>query len=152
MAQEATLRASDLQFQVHANDWKDALTKAAAPLIKRGAIDDVYIDGMIESVEKLGPYIVIAPGLALGHTRPSEAVHEACLAIATLDEPVKFGSKENDPVDIVVILAAVDDQAHIALLQKMVIFLNEPDSFKTLRSARTPEDAAQIAAQINDRK
>ena len=102
-----------------------------------------------EAVEKLGPYIVIAPGLALGHARPNESVHAPCIAIATLDEPVEFGSKDNDPVDIVVVLAAVDDNAHIALLQKMVLFLNEEGAFEKLRAARTRQEAQDIADAIN---
>lgn len=152
MTTETRMRPEDLQFQIHSDTWQDALAKAATPLITRGAIDMAYVDSMIEAVKTLGPYIAIAPGLALGHARPSEAVHEACLAIATLDEPVEFGSKENDPIDIVVILAAVDDQAHLSLLQKMVMFLNEFESFDLLRQARTPEDATRIATLINDRK
>jgi len=143
------MRGEDIQLQAHAKDWKDALALAARPLIERGDIDEGYITSMIEAVEKLGPYIVIAPGLALGHARPNESVHAPCIAIATLDEPVEFGSKDNDPVDIVVVLAAVDDNAHIALLQKMVLFLNEEGAFKKLRTARTRQEAQDIADAIN---
>lgn len=143
-----TISVNDLQFQIHADNWRDALSKAAQPLIDEGKIESSYIDAMIKGVEDLGPYIVIAPGLALGHARPSGDVHEPCIAIATLDEPVEFGSKENDPVDIVVILAAVDDQAHVGLLQKIVMFMNQADAFTTLRSARTHEDAEHIVSLI----
>ncbi|AEB07617.1 putative PTS IIA-like nitrogen-regulatory protein PtsN [Coriobacterium glomerans PW2] len=138
-----------LQLKIHASSWQDALAKAADPLIQDGGIDTAYIDDMVEAIKKLGPYIVLAPGLALGHARPSAAVHRPCVAIATLDEPVAFGSEHNDPVDIVVIFAAVDDDAHIELLRRLVIFFNAPDSLNSLRAACTTKDALDIVCAIN---
>jgi PTS system ascorbate-specific IIA component len=146
--QKALLTPESLQFQVHADTWEDALRVAAKPLLDAGDIEEGYVQGMIDSVKTNGPYIVIAPGLALGHARPSGDVHRACVAIATLDEPIEFGSKVNDPVDIVVVLAAVDDKAHLELLQKIVTFLNVEGSFDRLRAGRTAEDAQDIVNDI----
>lgn len=150
MSEQKALLTSDLiNFQVHADTWEDALRVAAKPLLEAGFIEEGYVQDMIDTVDEQGPYIVIAPGLALGHARPTGDVHRACVAIATLDEPVNFGSAVNDPVDIVVILAAVDDKAHIELLQKIVMFLNTEGSFDRLRAGRTAEDAKDIANDIN---
>ena len=143
------IHPEDLQFRVEAKDWEDALKVAAAPLVKRDAITAVYIDEMIAAIHELGPYIVLAPGLALGHSRPSDAVHQTAISIATLAQPIEFGSKHNDPVDIVVILAAKDDESHIGLLQKIVIFFNSETNFDLLRSARTEEDALNVSKVIN---
>ena len=121
------IHPEDLQFHVEAKDWEDALKVAAVPLVKRDAITPVYIEEMITAIHELGPYIVLAPGLALGHSRPSDAV----------------------PVDIVVILAAKDDESHIELLQKIVIFFNNEANFDLLRSARTEEDALNVSKVIN---
>ena len=66
---------------------------------------------MIETVEKMGPYIVIAPGLALAHSRPSEAVLKTGLSWVRLSTPVKFGNKANDPVSLVIGLAGHDENA-----------------------------------------
>ena len=149
--EDATLSLSpdDIQLKIHATDWQDALKKASEPLLADGSIEPGYVLGMIDAVKRLGPYIVIAPGLALGHARPSGDVHRPCVAVATLDEPVEFGSEANDPVDIVIILAAVDDHAHLALLKKMVLFLNQANSFDNLRSATTSDDAQLLATSIN---
>ena len=149
MGEAAFLGPENLQFQVHATDWENALKLAAKPLVGGGCIDESYVQAMIDSVHELGPYIVIAPGLALGHARPSAAVHRPCLAIATLDAPVEFESKQNDPVDIVVVLASTSNDAHLALLQKVVKFLGSKESFDALRKARTPEDAQAIVDFVN---
>ncbi|WP_102279184.1 PTS sugar transporter subunit IIA [[Lactobacillus] timonensis] len=142
---------SDIQMNVHANNWQEALTVAAQPLLDADKITTDYITNMIESVKKLGPYIVIAPGLALGHARPSAAVKQSSIAIATLDQPVKFGNKDNDPVDLVIILASINDHDHLGLMKKIVTFLNNKKNLQWLRSA-SQNEAEQIADAINKGK
>ncbi|MGX6428594.1 PTS sugar transporter subunit IIA [Levilactobacillus yonginensis] len=149
MATNPSLSIDQVQLKVHADDWEDAIRVAAQPLVDSDNITDGYVNAMIQSVKKLGPYIVIAPGLALGHARPSAAVHRTGFAIATLRDPVKFGNKDNDPVDLVVILASVSDTDHLALLQKIVAFLNEPSNLRVLRNATTSVEAQKIVNQIN---
>ena len=101
---------------VHARTWQDAIRLAAAPLVERGSIEGSYVERMIESVNELGPYIVLMPGFALAHAAPGEDVHVSDLSVALLDEGVSFGS-DNDPVRVVMCLACVDRESHIARLQ-----------------------------------
>ncbi|AVI94620.1 Phosphoenolpyruvate-dependent sugar phosphotransferase system, EIIA 2 [Oenococcus oeni] len=143
------ISADEIQLKIHANNWKEAIRLAADPLLKNGNITENYIQNMIDSVNKLGPYIVIAPGLALGHARPSSAVKKTGFAIASLDEPIKFGSKDNDPVDLVVILASTSDTDHISLLQKIVMYLNDQKNLDFLRKITTDDAAKEVAEQIN---
>ena len=147
----SNLDPADIQLQVHANNWEDALKVAAQPLVNDCKITDDYVNSMIESVHKLGHYIVIAPGLALGHARPSEAVKQSSIAITSLDTPVKFGNKDNDPVDLVIILASINNTDHLDLMKKIVSFLNDAANLKWLRSASSDE-VNQIAKVINDWK
>ena len=123
---------SDIQINVHADSWQSALRLAAKPLLDNGSITATYVENMIQAVIKYGPYIVIAPGLALGHAEPDENVLKTGYAIATLDTPVKFGSKTNDPVDVVVVLASINSKDHL----------------KALRQMQSSEDAARIVQAI----
>ena len=79
-----------------------------------GFTTDAYTDQMIETVEKMGPYIVIAPGLALAHppARPRPC-SKTGLSWVRLSTPVKFGNKANDPVSLVIGLAGHDENEHI---------------------------------------
>ena len=54
-----------------ADDWRGAVRLAGDALVASGVTTDEYTQEMIETVETLGPYIVIAPGFALAHSRPS---------------------------------------------------------------------------------
>ena len=142
------LEAQDIQMKVHANNWEDAIRVASRPLVNDGKITDNYVQSMIDSVNELGPYIVIAPGLALGHARPSKEVKKSAIAIASLDAPVKFGNKDNDPVDLVIIVASINNSDHLDLMKKIVTFLNSKENLNWLRKASSSE-IQQIADAIN---
>ena len=60
----------EITVKVEASDWEDAIRKSAQALLDNGAIEDRYITGMIQTVKELGPYIVIAPAVAIAHARP----------------------------------------------------------------------------------
>lgn len=145
----AALTPQDIQLKVHATDWRDALRKAARPLLASGSIDQQYVDNMIEAVETHGAYIVIAPGLALGHARPDASVHRTGITVTTLAEPVDFGSKVNDPVDLVVVLASVNDSDHIDRLRDLSSFLAHADNLALLRSATSDADKATILSTMS---
>ena len=90
---------------------------------------------MIKSFEELGPYMVIAPGIALAHARPSEAVLETGLSLVTLATPVEFGSQSNDPVSLVIGLAAKDHDSHIDLMAALSELLMDDEKVNLLLNA-----------------
>jgi PTS system ascorbate-specific IIA component len=90
---------------------------------------------MLEAVADNGPYIVIAPGIALAHGRPSEAVLEIGLSLVTLAHSVVFGNEANDPVRLVIGLCATDHSSHIAIMAELATFLGDSNSVNSLLNA-----------------
>ncbi len=129
-----------------AGDWRDAVRLSGARLTAAGSTDPAYTDEMIATVEQLGPYIVIAPGIALAHSRPSPAVHRTGMSLVTLAEPVAFGHRENDPVRLVIGLAAPDDEGHVTALATLAEFLADDDKRAALLAATSPDDVLGLIA------
>jgi PTS system ascorbate-specific IIA component len=98
---------------------------------------------MIAAFEELGPYMVVAPGIALAHGRPSESVLDTGLSLVTLANPVVFGSLANDPVSIIFGLAAKDHDGHIDLLAALSEFLMDEVKVNLLLKATNEPDARQ---------
>ena len=119
---------------LQAESWQDSIRKAAEPLLQENCIEERYIDNMIQSVLKYGPYIVIDKGIALAHARPEDGVRKTSLALVTLDPAVSFGS-ENDPVRIMIVLAASGDNEHVNLLAFLADFLNDEGNIRNMLSA-----------------
>lgn len=139
------LPESAVRFGVEASDWRAAVRAAGDALSESGATSPAYTDEMIAAIDELGPYIVIAPGFALAHSRPSPAVHRTGLSWIRLEHPVEFGSPRNDPVELVVGLAALDHDAHLAVMSNLARVLADSEEFTRLRATTDP---AEVRAAI----
>ena len=55
--------------------WEDSILACTKPLIEKKVIDQRYVDKIFESIDKYGPYIVLAPDVAMPHS--TENCHAA---------------------------------------------------------------------------
>jgi PTS system ascorbate-specific IIA component len=101
---------------VAAAGWEEAVRAATRPLVEAGAVEERYADACIRMVSEHGPYMVVAPGIALAHARPEDGARELCLSVAVLSGPVDFGHPDNDPVDLVFAFGSPDADQHVELL------------------------------------
>ncbi len=136
----ALLPLSAIRLNVSAADWREAVQACGDALVAGSITTPAYTGQMVATVEQLGPYIVIAPGIALAHARPSEAVLRAGLSWVTLAHPVRFGHKDNDPVTLVIGLAAPDDHSHVQALATLAGLLEDQDRRAGLLAAKTPRE------------
>jgi PTS system ascorbate-specific IIA component len=124
---------------------RDAAVRRTGELLAAGgSVDLDYTDEMLAALEQYGPYIVIAPGVALAHARPSPAVRGIAFSILTLVPPVPFGHPENDPVRLVVGLAAPDDESHIEALRQMADLLGDDTRREELIGARVVDEVLAL--------
>ena len=95
-------------LQDSVESWPQALELCAKPLLDLQVIAPEYVTAIIEQHQTLGPYYVLAPGLAMPHARPEEGAKGLGLSLLKLKQGVSFGAGEFDPVDVIVMLAAPD--------------------------------------------
>ena len=133
-----------IDLNAHAANWRDAITIAGNLLESSGAITPAYTQAMIESLEVNGPYIVVAPGFAFAHARPSEAVKRTAISWVRLETPVAFGHGTNDPVNLVVALAAQDDKAHTQSMKELAKLLGKKDTRAKLDTVATADELREV--------
>lgn len=131
---------ANIELKVRANDWRHAIQLAGDLLTRGGHTTDEYTQEMIHAVETLGPYIVVAPGIALAHSRPAPSVIKTGLSLTTLVEPINFGSEENDPVEIVFGLCATDSNNHIQIISRLVEFLDSEENIEFIKRCTDRRD------------
>ena len=141
---ELPLPDEAIRLNVVAEDWRAAVREAGGALVDSGVTTQEYTDEMIATVEKLGPYIVIAPGIALAHSRPSPAVLHAGCSWVSLAQPVEFGNAVNDPVSLVVGLAAIDHDGHLEMMAALAGVLSDTDRLALAMTATTPEQLRAV--------
>jgi PTS system ascorbate-specific IIA component len=103
---------------------------------------------MIDMVRRVGPYMVLAPGLALPHARPEDGVLAAGVSLITLAKPVEFGSQENDPVSLVIAFGNPDKTSHINLLSQLAGLLGEESRRQKLSAAKSVKEVIEIIQQF----
>jgi mannitol/fructose-specific phosphotransferase system IIA component (Ntr-type) len=138
-----------VRLQAKVNDWQEAVILAGELLEKNGYVEERYIKATLEAVRKLGPYIVIAPGIAIPHARPEDGALRTGISLVTLAMPVCFGSEDNDPVDLIIGLSSSDGRSHIELFKRMCNFLSNDENVARLRQMKDPD---AVATFINDGK
>lgn len=136
---EKIIELENIKCNVKASDWRDAIRKAGNLLVDNKKIAPQYIENMIESVETLGPYIVLMPGFALGHFEPCADVYESSLSLITLSDEVCFGSP-NDPVKVVMCLACKDKESHISKIQAVAIKLMQDNAIDNILACKDEEE------------
>ncbi len=127
-----------------APDWRTAVREAGSALSRSGATLPAYGDEMVRMIEEFGPYVVIAPGLALAHARPGPEVLADGLAVVTLRAPVVFGHPHNDPVSVVLGLAVVSAESHLASVAELANVFNDPSVIPSLAAAMCDSDVQRI--------
>jgi PTS system ascorbate-specific IIA component len=138
------LPESAIVIAAEAVDWRAAVTLAADALARSGAARPEYAHEMIRMIEEHGPYVVIAPGLALAHARPGPEVLADGLSIVTLATPVSFGHPHNDPVNVVLGLAVVAPDEHLAAVAALANVFNDSHAIEELAAATTPAQVREI--------
>ena len=118
-----------------------AIELAGELLVQSGKAKHSYVASMLDAVERFGPYIVIAPGIALAHGKPSEDVIETGLSLLVLKQAIEFKHAQNDPVQLVFGLAATDHESHIETMAKLAELLSDQERVSTLL---TSSDSDQI--------
>jgi PTS system ascorbate-specific IIA component len=138
------LPAEAIRLGVDAADWRDAVREAGAALAAAGFAKPAYADEMIRMIDEHGPYVVIAPGLALAHARPGPAVLADGIAVVTLATPVDFGHPYNDPVSVVLALAVDAADAHVTLVAELANLFNDSSAITELAAATSAAEVQRI--------
>ena len=126
------------------DDWREAIRAACAPLVADGTIQKEYVSYIIEKVEELGPYIVIAPEICIPHAERGRGVNRTAMCFMKSETPVRFHEDGEHDARIFVVLAAADDEEHIQNLIELSERLSDEETVAKLLAATTPEDLLAI--------
>lgn len=130
------------KFAEEAKDWKEAIRMSCEPLEADGTVEANYKEDIIKCVEKYGPYIVIAPNVAMPHSQEgAEGVNKTAVSFMKLEKPVSFepGDPEKD-AQLFFTLASCNPDQHLDNMSRLSEMLMDEDLVEALAKAGTPED------------
>lgn len=137
------IKEEHIQLKDKVANWEESIQIAAAPLLQEDYFNKDYVDSMIKSVHDMGPYIVIAPEIAIAHARPNENVNKVGLSLLKLDEHINF-SNNSHFASLVFVLSAIDNEAHLEILKKLATILSDKETVQSLVLAKNKSEIINI--------
>ena len=122
----------------------DAIKRSGELLVTAGYANDAYTKAMIKGFKEVGPYIVIAPGIAIPHARPEDGALQSGFSLIRLKHSIKFGHKKNDPVKIVCAITGVGNTGHLEMLQKIAAILGDRNKHKLILDVSSFEELQDV--------
>jgi mannitol operon transcriptional antiterminator len=129
-----------IQIAAKIESWEHAIELASRPLLRTDKITEQYVNAMINHIKNLGPYVIIAPKVALPHGKPDEGVKKIGMSLLVLKEPVSFSEKREHDVQLIFVLASVDQETHLHALSSLSECLASSEFIHTLIRCDTPEE------------
>ena len=141
---EKLLNEEVVDVNIKADNWEEAVIEAGKLLLKSEKIEERYIEAMIKTVKEMGPYIVMAPGIAMPHGRPDSGVLELGISVISLENGINFGSSEFDPVKLIFAICAKENKSHIELLQDLSYILDDDDLLEEVKKCTSKKDLLDV--------
>jgi PTS system mannitol-specific IIA component len=126
-----------------ADDWSQAIDLSMKNILERKYITPDYIQAIKDTTRKIGPYYLLAPGIAMPHARPECGALHTALSFTLLRQGVSFDA-ESPPVRLLIGLAAKDSDSHIEAIQALSEMLCEDEVIDELLNAKNTEELINI--------
>jgi len=142
------LKKQCIALNAEAENWEEAVRLSGKLLLQNNYIKESYIDAMIKTVNEMGPYIVILPGIAMPHARPEDGVKAIGASVVTLKNPIYFGNSENDPVKVVIAICSTDHISHMKALSQLMKVIESPKFLENILKIQTPKECMDYIQNI----
>lgn len=140
------LLEENVQILEGAENWQEAIRKSVMPLEKGNFVTADYKEAIIANVEELGPYICIAPHVAMPHARPEQGALLTQIAVTLFRNEVTF-TRADATANLFISLAAADADSHLQVLVKISELLQDEDTAAKILNAA---DANELYGYFKD--
>ena len=103
-----------------------------------------YVVSQIKKVTEMGPYIVIAPNIAIPHAQEGYGVHDTAVCFMRTERPVSFSDDGEYDARLFFVLASVNNDEHLKNLVEMSDALSDEDYVEKLLACKTAEDLLKL--------
>ena len=141
------LAAASIALDATASSRDDAIRLAGAGLLAAGAIDEPYIDAMIDRENSVSTFMGDGVAIPHGTLAANDAVKTDALSLVRIPTGVDWDGHD---VRIVFGIAAKGN-GHIALLSQLATVLMDPAKAAALRDATTIEQVYELLERENVR-
>lgn len=140
------LAETSISLHATATDRDDAVRQAGAALIATGAVDQAYVEAMLEREKTVSTFVGEGVAIPHGTLAVKESVAKDALVFLRFPDGVDW---DGNDVTIVIGIAAKGN-GHIALLSQLATVLMDPDTAEALRNATDVSQVYELLASDDE--
>ncbi|MEG0330263.1 MAG: PTS sugar transporter subunit IIA [Longicatena sp.] len=138
-------------FEEGFTSWQEGVRVSYKPLLDAHIVENEYIDAVVACIEKYGPYIIIAPHIAMPHsTEGASGVNGTAISFMKVKHPVSFDKDDNEKdATLFFSLASVDHEQHLKNIMELSEMLMNDEIVEDLLKAENKNDLETIITKYN---
>ncbi|MDO5718524.1 MAG: PTS sugar transporter subunit IIA [Tissierellia bacterium] len=138
-------------FHEKFDTWQEAIIASCQPLVKDGSIDERYHEQIIDCIEEYGPYIVLAPMVAMPHSQQNaEGVFKTSVSLMIVREPVQFDKDDREKdAKIFFTIASENNEKHLENLMQLSDMLTNQDLIDDLLNTQDIDQLREVAKKYS---
>lgn len=133
-----------------ARDADDVIAQISRHLEAHGAVDSADAVEAALLAREGAHSTAMGHGMALPHAT-IEGLEEPVLMVALAEEPIDYGTPDDDPVDVFFVLLSPPghEGEHIKLLARICRLIRHPGFVDELQSAADGEEAVEVIKRVD---
>ena len=140
-----------IRLQAEAETWQDAVKIGVDLLVAADVVEPRYYQAILDGGGTARPVLrARTRGWRCRTDGRKRGLRKPVSALVTLKKPLEFNHEDNDPVDILITMAAVDANTHqeVGIMQIVNLFEDE-ENFDRLRACRTEQEVLDLIDRTN---
>lgn len=123
----------------HETHWEKAIKESTTLLYQKGYIEKRYEDRIIENIRRIGPYMIISPGIMLAHAGPQDGVLKDGLSITYFKKGIFFNARQEVGVNLIFTVALIEEKNRF-LIEKIAKLATNNNLIEQVRLTNSTED------------
>lgn len=129
-------------FDESETDFCKAIRKSFSLLLQKGYVNNKYIDRVIESVDKYGPYFIFYDTVAVAHGPFSEDVYKSGLSICFFNKDIVYQERK---ARIFFALASKKTSKHEKIILELAKLLSDDKYLELFKDIKTVDELRNFA-------
>jgi PTS system mannitol-specific IIA component len=143
---EEILPEGNVRLAARAATRDDAIREAGAILLEIGAVDEAYVDSMLEREASVSTYMGNFLAIPHGTNEAKDHIRRSALSVIRYDHPVDWGGEE---ARFVVGIAGIENE-HLEILSKIAIIFSDDEAVGRLLAAGTAGELHTLLSEVNE--
>jgi PTS system mannitol-specific IIA component len=143
---EEILPEGNVRLASRAASRDDAIREAGAILVEVGAVDQAYVDSMLDREASVSTYMGNFLAIPHGTNEAKDHIRRSALSVIRYDDPVDWGGEE---ARFVVGIAGIENE-HLEILSKIAIIFSDEDEVEKLLALGSADEHYSALSEVNE--